>query len=220
MTRAGERPQAIVGVGPPDGEPDPVAVARAAEVLRAGRVVALPTDTVYGLAALPGIEGATGRLFALKRRAADVPLAVLCATADQALGLADPAAVGGAVRRIAARLWPGPLTLVLPRRRGLGYALGEPSATIGLRCPDHRLVRALATTVGPLATTSANLHGDPTPPTAAGVATLFGPGLDLVLDGGPCAAPPSTVIDAGARGWRVLRAGTLGLADVDAAAAE
>lgn len=219
MTRAAERPQVIVGVGPPGGEPDPAAVARAAGVLRAGRVVALPTDTVYGLAALPGVEGATARLFALKRRAADVPVAVLCAAADQALALADPGAVSDEVRRIADRLWPGPLTLVLPRRAGLGYALGEPSATIGLRCPDHRLVRAQAAEVGPLATTSANLHGGPTPPTAGEVAALFGPDLGLVLDGGPCAAPPSTVVEAGGGGWRLLRAGALGLPDVEAAAA-
>jgi L-threonylcarbamoyladenylate synthase len=219
VTRAAERPQVIVGVGPPGGEPDPAAVARAAGVLRAGRVVALPTDTVYGLAALPGVEGATARLFALKRRAADVPVAVLCAAADQALALADPGAVSDEVRRIADRLWPGPLTLVLPRRAGLGYALGEPSATIGLRCPDHRLVRALAAEVGPLATTSANVHGGPTPPTAGGVAALFGPDLGLVLDGGRCAAPPSTVVEAGGEGWRLLRAGALGLPDVEAAAA-
>lgn len=219
MTRAGERPQVIVGVGPPDGEPDAAALARATGALRAGRVVALPTDTVYGLAALPGVAGATGRLFALKRRAADVPVAVLCAATDQALALADPGAVSDEVRRVAARLWPGPLTLVLPRRPGLGYALGEPSTTIGLRCPDHRLVRTLAAEVGPLATTSANLHGEPTPPTAAGVAAAFGPDLDLVLDGGRCASPPSTVVEAGGGGWRLVRAGALGLPDVEAAAA-
>ena len=209
----------IVDAGPPGGQPPAGVVAAAADVLRAGRVVALPTDTVYGLAALPGVEGATARLFALKRRGADAPIAVLCASAGQALGLADPTAVTGEVRRIAARLWPGPLTLVLPRRPGLGYALGEPAATIGVRCPDHGLVRALAAEVGPLATTSANLHGGATPTTAAGVAALFGPrGLDLVLDGGSCAAAPSAVVDATAGAWRLLRAGTITLADIESAA--
>jgi L-threonylcarbamoyladenylate synthase len=193
-------------------------VARAADVLRAGRIVALPTDTVYGLAVLPGVEGATAALFALKGRAADAPFAVLCASTDQALGLAAPAAVTDEVRRIAARLWPGPLTLVLPRRAGLGYALGEPHSTIGVRCPDQRLVRALAADVGPLATTSANLHGGPTPATADGVAGLFGAGVGLVLDGGPCSADPSAVVDATGPRWRVLRAGAIGLADIEAAA--
>ena len=143
-------------------------VARAAAAPAGRQVVALPTDTVYGLAALPVPAGATGRLFALKGRAADV-------AARGAVRVSRPGAwrwptpgVTAAVRRIAARLWPGPLTLVLPRRPGLGYELGEPAATIGVRCPDHPLVRALAAAVGPLATTSANLHGEPTPRDAAG----------------------------------------------------
>jgi tRNA threonylcarbamoyl adenosine modification protein (Sua5/YciO/YrdC/YwlC family) len=194
------------------------ALARAASELRAGRVVVLPTDTVYGLAALPRVEGATARLFALKGRAADVPLAVLCAAPDQALSLVDEGAVTAEVRRIAERLWPGPLTLVLPRRPGLGYALGTREGTIGLRCPDQHVVRALAAEVGPLATTSANRHGEPTPAAAADVAALFGAGVALVLDGGPCEAPPSTVVDAIGPHWRVLRDGTVGLADIEAAA--
>jgi L-threonylcarbamoyladenylate synthase len=230
-----------ITVGPPAGFAAPEVVARAAGVLRAGHIVVLPTDTVYGLAALPSMTGATETLFALKGRGTDVPLAVLCATTTQALGLAEPAAVSDAVRRIAERLWPGPLTLVLPRRPGLGYALGEPAATIGVRCPDHTLVRALAAEVGPLATTSANRHGEPTPPTAAEAAATFGAGVGLVLDGGPCTGAPSTVVEAtgeaprratdgatgtaatggGARGsWRLLREGALSLADVEAAAAE
>src|SRR5690606_7282506 len=148
----------------------------------------------------------------------DVPLAVLCADAAQALDLAAPEAVGALVRRLADRLWPGPLTLVLPRRPGLGYALGEPATTIGVRCPDHRLVRDLAAVTGPLATTSANVHGEPTPATASGVADLFGPGLALVLDGGPCSAPPSTVVAVDPAGWRVLREGPLPAAGLEAAA--
>jgi L-threonylcarbamoyladenylate synthase len=215
----------IVRVGPPAGFAAPEIVARAAGVLRAGHIVVVPTDTLYGLAALPSMTGATETLFALKGRGTDVPVAVLCASAAQALELADPAGLSDAVRRIAGRLWPGPLTLVLPRRPGLGYALGEPTATIGVRCPDHTLVRALAAEVGPLATTSANRHGEPTPPTAAEAAALFGTGVGLVLDGGRCAGAASTVVDAtgggptGAR-WRVLREGALSLADLEAAAAE
>jgi tRNA A37 threonylcarbamoyladenosine synthetase subunit TsaC/SUA5/YrdC len=120
------------------------AVEVAATALRDGLVVALPTDTVYGIGALPGVPGATDRLFALKGRSADVPIAVLCADAAQALALADEAEVGEDVHRIAERLWPGPLTLVLRRRAGLDYQLGEPAGTVGVRCPDHGLVRALA----------------------------------------------------------------------------
>jgi L-threonylcarbamoyladenylate synthase len=200
------------------GVADPAVVARAAALLRAGEAIVVPTDTVYGLAALPTVPGATDRVFALKGRAVDVPIAVLCRDADQALALADPAALGPDVGRIAARLWPGPLTLVLPRRPGLTLALGRPPTTVGLRCPDHDLVRALAGEVGPLATTSANRHGEPTPPTAAGVAAALG-GVPLVVDGGMCQGAPSTVVDATGPSWRVLREGTVTLAAVESAAA-
>ena len=202
-------------------QPPAAAVAAAASALRAGVVVVLPTDTVYGLAALPTVDGATGRVFALKGRSADVPLAVLCADAPQALALADPAALSDDLLRLAERLWPGPLTIVLPRRPGLGYELGRPEATIGLRCPDHALVRAVAADVGPIATTSANPHGRPTPETAPEVAAALGDDgavVALVLDGGPCAGTPSTVLDATGADWRVLREGTLTLDDLKAAA--
>ena len=197
---------------------DPAVVARAVALLRAGEAIVLPTDTVYGLAALPGVPGATDRLFTLKGRGVDVPVAVLCRDADQALALADPASVGPEVRRIADRLWPGPLTIVLPRRPGLALALGHPPTTVGVRCPDHDLVRALADEVGPLATTSANRHGEPTPSTAAEVAAALG-GVPLIIDGGRCDGAPSTVVDATGPSWRVLRVGTVTLAALEAAAA-
>jgi L-threonylcarbamoyladenylate synthase len=201
----------IVPVGPD-------AVTLAIDALRGGGVVALPTDTVYGLAALPTIAAATDRLFALKGRGADTPIAVLCADAAQAFGLAAPDAPTPEVRHIAEHLWPGPLTLVLPRRPGLGYELGEPAGTVGVRCPDHALVRAIAAAVGPIATTSANRHGEPTAPTAEGVAATFGAGLALVLDGGRCEAPPSTVVAVTGAEWKVLREGPIPLAELRAAA--
>lgn len=193
-----------------DGRADPAVVARVAAVLQDGGVVVLPTDTVYGLAASPVVPGATERIFALKGRSKDVPLAVLCVDADQALDLADPAAITADVRRAAAH-WPGPLTLVLPRRAGLGLALGEPSSTVGVRCPDHALVRALAAEVGPLATTSANRHGEPTPEESGSLAMLFGDRVDLIVDAGRCAGVPSTVVDTTGPTWRILRAGALSL---------
>ena len=196
------------------------AVKLAVAALTAGQVVALPTDTVYGLAALPREPDHSAKLFALKGRGHDVPVAVLCADVEQALALADRERMPAGAHRIAERLWPGPLTLVLPRKAGLGYALGRPEETIGVRCPDHDLVRALAREVGPLATTSANRHGEATPPTAAAVAELFGTALGLVLDGGPCAEPPSAVVDATGPAWRVLRAGRVTEAELAAAAAD
>lgn len=191
-----------------------VAVDRAAEVLRAGGSVVLPTDTVYGLAALPSVPGATDRLFALKDRSARQPLAVLVADVDQALQLVttpDPT-----VSRWMARLWPGPLTLVLRRAASAdGLRLGGDDATIGVRCPAHDVVRAIAARVGPLATTSANRSGEPTPTTAgAAAASLAGP-VDLVVDGGPAGTVASTVVDATGHTWQVLRAGAVAVHELE-----
>lgn len=188
---------------------DPEAVERAAVALRAGGVVLLPTETVYGVATLPTVPGATDRLFDLKGRAANVPVAVLCADAEQALALADDP--DDQVRAVAAEHWPGPLTLVLRRRPGLGFELGEPADTVGLRCPDHPLIQAIAQEVGPIATTSANLHGRPTPAEASDAAAPFGSGLALVVDGGSCTGTPSTVADATDHPWKILRQGALTL---------
>jgi L-threonylcarbamoyladenylate synthase len=187
--------------------PRPEVVGFVARALREGEAVVVPTETVYGLAALPSVPGATDRLFALKGRGAHVPVAVLCADTDQGLALAD--APGPAVRELAARHWPGPLTLVLRRRPDLGWELGEPRTTIGVRCPDHPLVQAVAREVGPIATTSANRHGEPTPPDGAAVAGVFGEGVAVVVDGGRCTGTPSTVLDVTGDDWKVLRQGAI-----------
>jgi L-threonylcarbamoyladenylate synthase len=196
---------------------DPQTVALVAEALRAGGAVVIPTDTVYGLAARAADPGATARLFELKGRAAEVPLAALCADVDQALALCEEP-VPPSVRAVAERWWPGPLTLVLPRRAGLDLQLGEPESTIGVRVPDHALVRAVAREVGPVAATSANRHGEPTPATAAEVSAALGPGVALVIDGGPLVDRASTVVDATQRPWRVLREGPIAAVDILATA--
>ena len=195
------------------------AIERAAVTLAAGGVVVLPTDTVYGLAALPGDRSATDRLFRLKDRSERTPLAVLCATPDQALGLVDPQAVD-TLRQATARWWPGPLTVVAPRRAGVALHLGEPVATIGLRVPDHDLVRALAERVGPIAATSANRHGEPTAATAREAADgLLGP-VDVVVDGGRLDGGASTVVDLTTSPWRVLREGPITAEDLGIAPAD
>jgi len=180
----------------------------AAEALRSGGVVLLPTDTVYGIAVVASTPGATGRLFALKERSEGQPVAVLVADRAQALALAD--APGDAALRLMERLWPGPLTLVVRRSpTASSLELGGDPATVGLRCPDHDLVRALATEVGPLATTSANRHGQPTPRTAAeAAASLVGP-VDLVVDGGRLGSVASTVVDLTGSEPKVLREGAV-----------
>jgi tRNA threonylcarbamoyl adenosine modification protein (Sua5/YciO/YrdC/YwlC family) len=197
----------------------PDVVARVVEALRQGGVVVLPTDTVYGVAALPADAAAVDRLFALKGRRADVPIAVLCSGADQALALADPVDPAAA-RRVADRWWPGPLTLVLPRRAGLDLHLGEPTATVGLRVPDHPLVQAVAAEVGPIATTSANRHGEPTATTAGEAVAALGGGLALAVAGGRLEGRSSTVVDATASPWRTLREGPVPGDEITALASE
>lgn len=185
---------------------DDGAVDAAVAALSAGGVIVLPTDTVYGLAADASQPAATAMLFDRKGRGADVPVAVLCASAADAFSLVD--AVVPAARRLADEHWPGPLTLVLPRRSDLDWALGDPADTIGLRVPDSSFVHAVAARVGPLATTSANRHGVPTPPEAMAAAdSLTGP-VDLVVDGGTCGSAASTVVAVDRDGaLRILRQG-------------
>ena len=166
-------------------------IAEAVAALRRGEVIAIPTDTVYGVASLPSCSN---RLFELKQRPPEVQVPVLIADPSDAALLADVTPVGAA---LIGAFWPGALTIVLPLLEGVG--------TIGLRCPDLDIVRSLCRSVGPLATTSANLHGQPPLTTAGDVQATF-PGL-VVVDGGVCSGAPSTVVDATGHQLIVLREG-------------
>ncbi len=187
----------------------------AVEALATGLVVAVPTDTVYGLAVDPRRAGAVGRVFAVKQRPEQFPLPVLVADPAE---LADLAVVTPAAERLAGRYWPGPLTLVLPRRPGLGFELGGDGRTIGIRCPDDTFVRELLGRTGPLAVTSANRHGEPPLHTADAVRELFGARVSVVLDGGVCDGRPSTVVSLSDEGLRSLREGVLDFAEIEALA--
>jgi tRNA threonylcarbamoyl adenosine modification protein (Sua5/YciO/YrdC/YwlC family) len=187
----------------------------AVAALLAGEAVVVPTDTVYGVATATAVPGSTATLFRLKRRPVDVALPVLCADEDQARALAG--ALPAAASALMAACWPGPLTLVVPRRSGLDLDLGGPDdETIGLRVPDAPIVRAIAGRVGPLACTSANRHGHPTPATAAEAAAALGPGVGAVVDGGRCEGLPSTVVGWVGSELRVLRHGSLTVDDLAA----
>jgi L-threonylcarbamoyladenylate synthase len=181
----------------------------AVAALQAGLVVVIPTDTVYGLAVDPRRPGATARLFAIKERPTDVALPVLAADAEHAFALT--ADVPPAARSLSARFWPGGLTLVVPRRDGLGLDLGgRDDDTIGIRVPDSDVVRDLARRVGPLAATSANLHGRATPETAdAVIEQLAGADVAVVVDGGRCAGLPSTVVACVDGAVTILREGCI-----------
>ena len=190
----------------------PASVRRAATALADGAVVAVPTDTVYGLAVELSQPEAVARLFALKGRPRDVPLPVVVAGRAQAALVAG--ALEAAAAELADRFWPGPLTLVVPRRPGFGVDLGGPPdarRTVGVRWPAHAVLTALCELMGPLAVTSANPHGCPPATTADEVTAAFtgSDELEVVLDGGPCAGIPSTVVECRGRATRCLREGTL-----------
>ena len=186
---------------------DPAAAVDAAVAcLQSGGVVVLPTETVYGVAALAADPSAVEELFVRKGRPADRRVAVLVADLDQARSVAE---VDARAAGLASACWPGPLTMVLEA------VPGSAESTMGVRCPDHSLVRAIASAVGPIATTSANRSGDPTPVDAASAAASLGGDL-LVLDGGPCAGVPSTVVDLTTDPATILREGTVTVDDLEA----
>lgn len=187
------------------------------DALRGGAVVGIPTDTVYGLAVDPSRAGSTNALYLLKGRPAALALPVLVADVDQADALVPGGALPAPARRLAERFWPGALTVVVARRPDLEWDLGGDRTTIGLRCPAHAVARELCRRVGALATTSANHHGHPPLVTAEDVTGAFGATL-MVIDGGRCEAPPSTVVDATVTPPRCLRAGSLSWEDVLAVA--
>jgi L-threonylcarbamoyladenylate synthase len=169
------------------------AIERAVHALRAGLVVGVPTETVYGLAVLPA-EAPLQRLVAAKHRSADKGIAVLVDTLDQVRQLARVPVVA---ERLAAAFWPGPLTLVLPVASvaPLPELLTGGRPTIGVRLPDHPVPRALARLLGPIATSSANVSGEPDATTAEQVAASIGAAVALVLDDGPVrGGVPSTVV--------------------------
>ena len=190
------------------------ALRRAAAALRAGGVVLLPTDTVYGLAAFT--PDAEEDLFVLKGRPPDRSIAVLVADRPAAESLAEH--VPPALAALMDRHWPGPLTVVLPRPRTPGRSqIGGDRETVGVRCPDHPWLRSLLSEVGPLATTSANRHAQPTPPQAADVLTALPPdpetgtAIAVAIDGGPCTGQASTVVTWQEGRLRILRPGPLDL---------
>lgn len=195
---------------------DDALIDRLAAALRAGGAVVVPTDTVYGVAALPTAAGATMQLFALKDRSPDTPLTVL--VADVAAARRVAGRWSERIERLVTRFWPGPLTVVLSRAADLtGWELGGDPTTIGVRVPDHELVRRLITRVGPIATTSANRHGLPTPETADQAAGSLAGAVALVADGGRLSGQASTVVDATTEEWTILRPGPISQADLDAA---
>jgi L-threonylcarbamoyladenylate synthase len=192
---------------------DAEGIARAAQILESGGLVAVPTETVYGLAARADSAEAVAKIYAAKGRPDFNPLIVHVAGLEQAARYAD---LAPAARALAAAHWPGPLTLVLPRRADapLAEAVSAGLPTIALRAPAHRVMRELLAAVDfPLAAPSANRSGFISPTTAAHVLASLDGRIDLVLDGGAClAGVESTIVAVRADGsLEELRPGPLSL---------
>jgi L-threonylcarbamoyladenylate synthase len=182
---------------------------RAAEVLRAGGLVAFPTETVYGLGANALDPRAVARIFEAKGRPADNPLIVHLSAAAQLRSVV--AEVTPLATRLAARWWPGPLTLVLDAHPDLPVQTTAGLRTVAVRVPDHDIARALITRAGvPLAAPSANRSGRPSPTVAAHVVADLGEQVELIIDGGACRVGlESTVVDARGSEPIVLREGSV-----------
>ena len=184
-------------------------VSRAADLLRAGELVAFPTETVYGLGADAANPRAIARIFAAKGRPADHPLIVHLPDAAQLERWAVD--VPEAAHRLAAAFWPGPLTLILKRHPSVSDAITGGQDTVGLRVPNHPLaLKLLRTFDGGVAAPSANRFGHVSPTTAAHVHVELGDAVALVLDGGACAVGiESTILDLSRGVPRILRPGML-----------
>ncbi|HKD36127.1 MAG TPA: L-threonylcarbamoyladenylate synthase [Pirellulales bacterium] len=192
------------------------AIHRAAELIRAGGLVAFPTETVYGLGANALDPAAVGRIFAAKGRPPNNPIIVHVAAIEDAHKLtADwpPTA-----QRLAERFWPGPLTLVLPKRQCVPEIVTAGAATVGIRVPAHPIARALVEAAGlPIAAPSANRSNEISPTTAEHVQKSVGAAVDVILDGGPTPGGlESTVLDLTKAPPRLLRPGLVSPGEIEA----
>jgi L-threonylcarbamoyladenylate synthase len=189
------------------------AIAQAAEVLAGGGLVAVPTETVYGLAARADDDSAVARIFATKGRPSDHPLIVHVLGREQASLFA--AQLGDFAERLIDAFWPGPVTVIVRRAAGVANAAAAGLPTLALRCPAHAVARALLEQcarlgVAGLAAPSANRFGGVSPTTAAHVSDEFGPEL-MVLDGGPCELGiESAIVDCSGAAPVLLRPGVIG----------
>ncbi len=193
------------------------ALAAAIECLQQGGIVALPTDTLYGLAADITNDGAVRRLFEVKKRPLDLPVPILIAASSEAPWRAEmtPLAL-----MLAERFWPGPLTIILNRKPTFNsLALGGKDS-VGLRVPDHAVPLAVIGLLGRAITgTSANLSGEPASLTAGDVLKQFEEGVDILIDAGPAPlGAESTVVDLRQERPCLLREGAVGLEELEAVA--
>jgi L-threonylcarbamoyladenylate synthase len=185
----------------------PAALPLALEILKCGGLVAFPTDTVYGVGALAFDGAAVESIYAAKDRPVEKAIPVLIGDPDDLVKVSLE--VSEIAAKLAARFWPGPLTLVVSKHPDLPEAVSA-APTVGVRVPDHPVARALLRAAGPMAVTSANLSGQPSPSTAQEVFVQLGGRIALILDGGKTpGGVPSTVVDCAGAQPQVLRIGPI-----------
>ena len=192
----------------------------AAEIICAGGLVAVPTETVYGLAGNGMDEKAVEKIYEVKGRPAIKPLSLMVASPEEIGRFAVE--VPDAAKALAEKFWPGPLTIVLKANPDIPEIVRAGGDTIGLRCPDHALtLKALREAGVPFAAPSANLSGAPSPKTAGDVLKVFDGVIDAVIDGGACTlGRESTILDMSKKPYRVLRQGALPEESISDALAE
>ncbi|RNL65251.1 threonylcarbamoyl-AMP synthase [Nocardioides marmoriginsengisoli] len=191
-----------------DADLDPGLTA-ATTAVRAGELVVLPTDTVYGLGADAFDSAAVARLLAAKGRGREMPPPVLIGSP----GTLDALATGLPewARVLVEQFWPGPLTIVVRHQPSLQWDLGETRGTVAVRMPHHQVALELLARTGPLAVSSANITGRPAAADADEAAEMLGSEVSVILDGGPSAGDqPSTIVDCTGDQPRVLRIGAIG----------
>ena len=193
----------------------PVAIQHAVDILRNGGLVAFPTDTVYGLAALPAKSEFIERLFTVKGREATRAIAILISASEQLEEIS--LSPNSTAKKLANKFWPGPITLIVPRHPGLPEIL-SPNMTIGVRVPDHEVALQLLSMTGPLGVTSANISGEDNTTTADEVLKQLDGRIHLIIDGGKTPGNiPSTVVDCTSLEPEILRSGPISLFDIQQA---
>ncbi|MGA9398200.1 MAG: L-threonylcarbamoyladenylate synthase [Anaerolineaceae bacterium] len=186
---------------------DPATLPAAVEIIKAGGVVAFPTDTVYGIGVMANSIKAIDRLYQIKGRSFDKPIPVMIGRMEQLDLIVG--SVPQAARRLAERFWPGPLTLVLPKNPDLPVNLTH-LPTVGVRIPNHEFTLALLGRCGPLAVTSANLSGRSEALNTLEVMNQLGGSLELIVDGGTSPGrTASTVVDFSGSSPQILRKGPI-----------
>src|ERR1700712_4202070 len=192
-------------------EPEAEHIDTVVHALNAGQLVALPTDTFYGLAVDPVNLRAVDRIYDLKSRARHKPLSLLICEVEQANELAR--GIDSAFDRLAEKFWPGPLTIIVKAGSKLPLRVTANTGNVALRVPEAAIARAVVKKLGlPITATSANLHGHPECTYANCVRDQIGEHLDLIVDGGPTArSVPTTIVDlsGGGHSWTILREGAI-----------